>query len=182
MDLTVCQKCSSVQPAACVGHLGFIKSVQSEEEEEDCQWRAESEEPASTLPGPVYFYLKSNLPALINDSDEGSDRAPWDGEMKKSERYQVYLGLRREGLSASPGWGGKGGGQGFLCAPFRAEVLTEEPWPPLSRNSLTLSLGAQRAHMLRSGTAGASEGWSGCLLFTPPLLCLVSVSVIYHRV
>lgn len=33
----------------------------------------------------VYFYLKSNLPSLINDSDEGSDSVPGDGEMKKRE-------------------------------------------------------------------------------------------------
>lgn len=87
MDPTVCHKCSTVQPAACAGHLGFIKPMKSEEEEEeeeDCQWRAETEEPASGLPALVYFYLKSNLPALINDSDEGSDR---DGEMKTSESY-----------------------------------------------------------------------------------------------
>lgn len=45
--------------------------------------------------------------------------------------------------------------EGFLCAPLRAEVLTEGPWPPLSRNSLTLSLGAQKAHMLRCCTAWA---------------------------
>lgn len=48
----------------------------------------------------VYFYLKSNLPSLINDSDEGSDSVPGDGEMKKreGESFQVYLdpGWRRE--------------------------------------------------------------------------------------
>lgn len=49
-------------------------------------------------------------------------------------------------------WGGVGG---FLCALFEAEVLTEGPWPPLSRNSLTLSLRAWRAHMLHS------RGWTG---------------------
>lgn len=53
-------------------------------------------------------------------------------------------------------WGGVGG---FLCALFEAEVLTEGPWPPLSRNSLTLSLRARRAHMLHSrGRTGAQGG------------------------
>lgn len=31
----------------------------------------------------VYFYLKSNLPSLINDSDEGSDSVPGDGEKER---------------------------------------------------------------------------------------------------
>lgn len=48
----------------------------------------------------------------------------------------------------------------FLCALFRAEVVTEGPWPPLSRNSLTLSLWAQRAHMPQHSTAGAVV-WAG---------------------
>lgn len=56
--------------------------------------------PKRRLPGVVYFYLKSNLPSLINDFDEGSDSVPGDGERKKRERerYQVYLdlGQRRE--------------------------------------------------------------------------------------
>lgn len=34
----------------------------------------------------IYFYLKSNLPSLINDFDEGSDSVPGDGEGKKRER------------------------------------------------------------------------------------------------
>lgn len=54
----------------------------------------------------VYFYLKSNLPSLINDFDEGSDSVPGDGEREKREResYQVYLdlGWKRE-PSFSPG-------------------------------------------------------------------------------
>lgn len=109
----------------------------------------------------VYFYLKSNLPSLINDSDEGSDSVPGDGEMKKreGERASRFIWTRaggeRERASAlvREGWGGWW--WGFLCALFRAEVLTEGPWPPLSRNSLTLSLRAQRAHMLRHCMAGA---------------------------
>lgn len=56
--------------------------------------------PKRRLPGVVYFYLKSNLPSLINDFDEGSDSVPGDGERKKRERerYQVHLdlGQRRE--------------------------------------------------------------------------------------
>lgn len=84
--------------------------------------------PKRRLLGVVYFYLKSNLPRLINDFDEGSDSVPGDGERKKRERerYQVYLdlGQRRERAGFQP-WLGREGG--FLCALFRAEVLTEGP-------------------------------------------------------
>lgn len=44
---------------------------------------AEIEGPERRLLGVVYFYLKSNLPSLINDSDEGSDSVPGDGKRKK---------------------------------------------------------------------------------------------------
>lgn len=47
---------------------------------------AEIEGPERRLLGVVYFYLKSNLPSLINDSDEGSDSVPGDGKRKKRER------------------------------------------------------------------------------------------------
>lgn len=55
---------------------------------------------------------------------------PGDGERKKRERarYQVCLGWgqRREGERAEfQLWLGREGG--FLCALFRAEVLTEGP-------------------------------------------------------
>lgn len=46
----------------------------------------------------VYFYLKSNLPSLINDSDEGSDSVPGDGEMKKREGERELPGLFGPGL------------------------------------------------------------------------------------
>ena len=84
------------------------------------------------LLGVVYFYSRSNSPRLINDFDEGSDSVPGDGEGGK-EREREVPGLfaagpeEREGerdLSFSPGWGVIGG---FLCALFRAEVLTEGP-------------------------------------------------------
>lgn len=82
-------------------------------------------------------------------------------ERWKREKERELPGLfgpgleERERASAlvREGWGGWW--WGFLCALFRAEVLTEGPWPPLSRNSLTLSLRAQRAHMLRHCMAGA---------------------------
>lgn len=47
----------------------------------------------------VYFYLKSNLPSLINDSDEGSDSVPGDGEMKKreGERASRFIWTRAGG-------------------------------------------------------------------------------------
>lgn len=82
-------------------------------------------------------------------------------ERWKREKERELPGLfgpgleERERASAlvREGWGGWW--WGFLCALFRAEVLTEGPWPPLSRNSLTLSLRAQRAHMLWHCMAGA---------------------------
>lgn len=47
--------------------------------------------PKWRLEGVVYFYLKSNLPSLINDSDEGSDSVPGDGERKKRERATRFI-------------------------------------------------------------------------------------------
>lgn len=79
--------------------------------------------------------MRSNLPGLINDSDEGSDRSSGDGELKKKmkERAEKLAGLfgsrqrdGERGLSTSP-WFGMEGRGGFLCALFRAEVLTEGP-------------------------------------------------------
>lgn len=88
--------------------------------------------PKRRLLGEVYFYLKSNLPSLINDFDEGSDSVPGDGERKKKERERVVPGLfgpvpeerERERAEFQPRIGREGG---FLCALFRAEVLTEGP-------------------------------------------------------
>lgn len=63
--------------------------------------------------GVVYFYLKSNLPSLINDSDEGSDSVPGDGERrKKRERATRFIWTRAGGERAGfqLGWGGKRGG------------------------------------------------------------------------
>lgn len=47
--------------------------------------------PKRRLAGVVYFYLKSNLPSLINDSDEGSDSVPGDGERRKRERATRFI-------------------------------------------------------------------------------------------
>lgn len=54
--------------------------------------------PKRRLLGVVYFYLKSNLPGLINDFDEGSDSVPGDGERKKRERgtWFIWTQARRE--------------------------------------------------------------------------------------
>lgn len=76
-------------------------------------WAAESGAGAWSL-----FSREVQSPsALINDFDEGQDRRWRKGG--------------REGGSSSPrlkGRGGDGGGGGgFLCALFRAEVLTEGP-------------------------------------------------------
>lgn len=63
-------------------------------------------EPKRRLLGVVYFYLKSNLPSLINDFDEGSDNVPGDGERKKREREVPGLfgpGPEERELSFSPG-------------------------------------------------------------------------------
>lgn len=68
------------------------------------------EVPKRRVLGVVYFYLKSNLPSLINDSDEGSDSVPGDGEMKKGEgeRASRFIWTRAGGERESfcPGWGG----------------------------------------------------------------------------
>ncbi len=90
--------------------------------------------PKTRLLDVVYFYLKSNLPSLINDFDEGSDSVPGDGERKKRERERVVPGLfgpgpeekerERKRAEFQRGLGREGG---FLCALFRAEVLTEGP-------------------------------------------------------
>lgn len=74
---------------------------------------------------------------------------------RERERERELPGLFGPGLEERAefqAWLGRD--WGFLCALFRAEVLTEGPWPPLSRNSLTLSPGAQRAHMLQRCAAG----------------------------
>lgn len=41
----------------------------------------------------VYFYLKSNLPSLINDFNEGSDSVPGDGEREKRARERALPAL-----------------------------------------------------------------------------------------
>lgn len=98
------------------------------------QVSAEIGELKRRLLGVVYFYLKSNLPCLINDFDEGSDCVPGDGERKERKReregYQVCLDLgqareRERERAEFHAWLGRDGG--FLCALFRAEVLTEGP-------------------------------------------------------
>ena len=73
----------------------------------------------------VYFYLKSNLPSLINDFDEGSDSVPGDGERKKETELPGLFGPGLEARAEFQPWLGREGG--FLCALFRAEVLTEGP-------------------------------------------------------
>lgn len=84
--------------------------------------------PKRRLLGVVYFYLKSNLPSLINDFDEGSDSVPGDGERKRRERERgtrfIWSWARGERAEVQL-WLGREGG--FLCALFRAEVLTEGP-------------------------------------------------------
>lgn len=88
---------------------------------------AENEGPKRRLLGVVYFYLKSNLPSLINDSDEGSDSVPGDGKREKErERATRFIWTRAGGERAElqPQLEREGG---FLCALFRAEVLTEGP-------------------------------------------------------
>lgn len=74
--------------------------------------------------------MKSNLPSLINEFDEGSDNVPGDGEKKKRERERergtrfIWPRARGERAEFQPWFGREGG---FLCALFRAEVLTEGP-------------------------------------------------------
>lgn len=82
----------------------------------------------SEAAGVVYFYLKSNLPSLINDFDEGSDSVPGHGERRKRERGTRFIWTWARGESERAEfqpWLGREGG--FLCALFRAEVLTEGP-------------------------------------------------------
>lgn len=57
----------------------------------------EIEGPKRRLLGVVYFYLKSNLPSLINDSDERSDSVPGDGDMKKRERATRFIWIQAGG-------------------------------------------------------------------------------------
>lgn len=74
----------------------------------------------------VYFYLKSNLPSLINDSDEGSDSVPGDGEMKKGEgeRASRFIWTRAGGERELLPWLGRdevggGGDSCVLCSGLR---------------------------------------------------------------
>lgn len=69
----------------------------------------ENEGPKRRLLGIVYFHLKSNLPSLINDSDEGSDSVPGDGERKKRARALPGLfGTRPEEREPAPVREGRG--------------------------------------------------------------------------
>lgn len=108
------------------------------------------------LLGTICFLVKSVSLRLINDYDEGTKNVPGDGERKKGFIW-TWARVERSRESRVSCWGVRWGG-GFLCALFEAEVLTEGPWPPLSRNSLTLSLRARREHGgLTYCTAGAGR-------------------------
>lgn len=95
MDPHRTPKCSNVKPAARAGHLGFIKQMRKEELSIK-RHAAEIEGPERRLLGVVYFYLKSNLPSLINDSDEGSDSVPGDGKRKKERALPGLFGPEPE--------------------------------------------------------------------------------------